>query len=90
MVAQASPAQTKPSNNLVPVTSMSQAAYFMMKGLKLHKGSRTGYRNEFEFVLEDPDRRIEKLRMEFLSSEARAFDHQVRDLRALVSARRSS
>ena len=69
------------------VTSMSQAAYFITRGLKLVSGKKKpGNPKEFVFVFEDPKNCIEQLAMDFLSSESRAFDHAVRDLRALVNA----
>lgn len=72
---------------LTTVTSMSQAAYLMINGLKLVSGRKDGLRKkEFVFLFEDPDDRVETLAMDFLTSESRQFDHAVRDLRALVNA----
>lgn len=80
---------TASNDDFVTITSMSQAAYFVIRGLKLVSGRRTDRRNEFSFTFEDPNRQAEQLSMDFLSSECRAFDHAVRDLRALTSARRT-
>jgi hypothetical protein len=70
------------------VTSLSIAAFLMMKGIKLVSGKRSAEDSrEFEFIFEDPKGQIEQLSIEFLSSECRKFDDSVRHLRSLVSAR---
>lgn len=75
------------AQNIVAVKSMSLAAWFITKGLRLVSGKRQLDRpKEFEFLFEDPEQRIEKLAMEFMTSECRSFDHAVRDLRGLVNA----
>lgn len=63
---------------------LSIAAYLMLKGLKLKtaiRDSKEGTR--FTFHIDDPDFKADEYTVEFLSSESKKFDDQVRALKTL-------
>lgn len=72
--------------------NMSLAAYLLMNDLELVKASRVRRRDqrgpEFHFVFMDPEKKADKLSLEFISSESRKFDDCIRQIRSLTNTRR--
>jgi len=59
---------------------MGLAAYMLMNKLLLVKAKRLD-NGRSEFVIRDPERRWPQLAVDWVNSEARAFDDQVRSLK---------
>jgi hypothetical protein len=69
--------------NIFTTSDLALAAYMVMKSLNLVSARRLES-GRFEFRMEDPEVRAEKLALEFVSSEFAQYDNQIRALKKLL------
>ena len=69
--------------NIFTTSDLALAAYMALKGLKLVSAQKLPS-GRFEFKLEDPDSKAERLSIEYVGSEFCQFDNQVRSLKKLL------
>jgi len=66
-------------------SDLALAAYLKLNGLKFVKGNRDG---KFQFVFEDPENKAEDLAIEFVNSEFRKFDDEIRSLKKIIYSKK--
>lgn len=66
-------------------SDIALAAYLKLKGLKLVQCGRDG---KFQFVFEDPDNRAEELALEFVNSDIRKYDDEIRSLKKVIYSKK--
>lgn len=62
-------------------SDIALAAYLKLKGLRLIECSRG---EKFNFVFEDPDSRAKELEIEFINSDMRKYDDEMRSLKKMI------
>ena len=62
-------------------SDIALAAYLKLKGLKLVSCSR---QDKFVFEFEDPEDNAEKLALDFVNSEIRKYDDEMRSLKKII------
>jgi len=68
-------------------SDMALAAYLKLKGLKLIKCGRDG---KFQFTFEDPGEVAEDLALEFVNSDIRKYDDEIRSLKKVIYSKNNS
>ena len=66
-------------------SDIALAAYIKLKGLKLVQCSRDG---KFQFVFEDPEGKAEDLALEFVNSDIRKYDDEIRSLKKVIYSKK--
>lgn len=66
-------------------SDMALAAYLKLKGLKLVLCER---QDKFIFEFEDDDDIADKLALEFINSECRKFDDEMRSLKKIIYSKK--
>jgi hypothetical protein len=66
-------------------SDIALAAYLKLKGLKLVQCSRDG---KFQFVFEDPENKAEDLALEFVNSDIRKYDDEIRSLKKVIYSKK--
>jgi len=66
-------------------SDIALAAYLKLKGLKLVQCSRDG---KFQFVFEDPENQAEDLALEFVNSDIRKYDDEIRSLKKVIYSKK--
>ena len=67
-------------------SDIALAAYLKLRGLNLVECGRRD--NKFLFVFEDPEDKAGKLSLEFVNSETRRFDDEMRSLKKVIYSKR--
>jgi hypothetical protein len=67
-------------------SDIALAAYLKLKGLRL---TECGRGDKFNFVFEDPDSQAESLAIEFVNSDMRKYDDEVRSLKKIIYSKNS-
>lgn len=62
-------------------SDIALAAYLKLQGLRLIECGRG---NKFSFVFEDPNSQAEQLAIEFINSDIRRYDDEVRSLKKII------
>lgn len=70
------------ASNQFSTNDLSLAAYLMMKGCALLGAKKLG--KSYTFTLDVADKDVNKLKIEFINSEASKFDAAVRDLKKIM------
>lgn len=63
---------------------LALATYMKLKGLPVVRATRRN-RHDFEFLFRDPDNRWDELTIEFVNSDCRRYDDEMRSLKKLAS-----
>ncbi len=66
-------------------SDIALAAYLKLKGLKLIECSRG---DKFNFVFEDDDEQAGVLSLEFINSEIRKYDDEMRSLKKIIYSKK--
>jgi hypothetical protein len=72
-------------NNMIKTYTTSDiaiAAYFKLQGLLLVECDRQN--NKFRFVFEDPNDYAGKLELDFINSDMRRYDDEMRSLKKII------
>jgi hypothetical protein len=69
------------TTNKYTTSDIALAAYLKLKGLKLTHCTRA---DKFVFEFEDPEELAEDMAMEFVNSECRKFDDEMRSLKKII------
>jgi len=70
--------------NLTYTTSdLSLAAFLSMRGLEIQKAVKLSG-GRFEFILDDPEARAERLSLEYVNSDFSKFDGQIRLIKKIL------
>ena len=73
------------NGKVVETEELALASYFKMKGVKLTSYEQSKERKgKVRFVFFDKKDECEKLEIEFLNSECKKFDSEIRDLKKLL------
>lgn len=70
--------------NKYTTSDIALAAYLKLKGLKLINCTRA---DKFVFEFEDPEELAEDMAIEFVNSECRKFDDEMRSLKKIIYSR---
>jgi hypothetical protein len=74
--------KTMENKSLIYETSdIALAAYLKLKGLVLLKCERD---KKFCFVFDDPENKAEELAIEFINSDMRRYDDEIRSLKKII------
>lgn len=68
-------------NTNFKTSNIALAAYLKLKGLRLTECSRD---DKFCFVFEDPDGVAKELEIEFVNSDMRKYDDEMRSLKNMI------
>ena len=71
--------------NTYATSDIALAAYLKLKGLILIEYNRN---DKFNFVFEDPEELAESLAMNFVNSEIRKYDDEIRSLKKIIYSRK--
>lgn len=72
--------------NKYTTSDIALAAYLKLKDLKLVHCTRA---DKFVFEFEDPEERGEEMALEFVNSECRKFDDEMRSLKKIIYSKNS-
>lgn len=67
--------------NIYRTSDIALAAYLKLKGLRLVTCSREA---KFNFVFEDPDNMADQLAIDFINSDMRKYDDEMRSLKKII------
>ena len=67
-------------------SDIALAAYLKLQGLRLVECGRA---DKFNFVFDDPDDRAEQLAIEFINSDMRKYDDEMRSLKKIIYSKNS-
>tara|TARA_B100001287_G_C22640730_1_gene509982 strand:+ start:824 stop:1051 length:228 start_codon:yes stop_codon:yes gene_type:complete len=70
-------------NNIFQTSDLALAAYMVTKGMKLLKADRKP-NGRYHFEIEDPNRKADEYKMEFINSEFYKFDNNLKTLKKMV------
>ncbi len=70
-------------NNIFQTSDLALAAYMVTKGMRLLKAERKPS-GRYHFEIEDPDRKADEYKMEFINSEFYKFDNNLKTLKKMV------
>jgi hypothetical protein len=70
------------SKNIYSTSDLALAAYLKLKGLKLVGAKKNNKR--FDFTFEDPDDRAGEIALEFVNSDMRRYDDEIRSLKKII------
>lgn len=71
--------------NTYTTSDIALAAYLRLKGLALLECSNEG--PKFRFLFEDPDNQAQDLALEFINSDFRRYDDEMRSLKKVLYSR---
>jgi hypothetical protein len=66
-------------------SDIALAAYFKLKGLKLIKCGRG---DKFHFIFEDSENKAEQFALDFINSDMRKYDDEMRSLKKIIYSRK--
>lgn len=76
---------TKILDNRYITSDIALAAYLKLRGLILVECSRE---DKFNFVFEDPDNEAESLALDFINSDMRRYDDEMRSLKKIIYSKK--
>lgn len=76
---------TKILDNRYITSDIALAAYLKLRGLILVECSRE---DKFNFVFEDPDNEAESLALDFVNSDMRRYDDEMRSLKKIIYSKK--
>jgi hypothetical protein len=72
-------------SNTYTTSDIALAAFLKLKGLVLVECSRE---DKFHFAFSDPDNQAEKLAIEFINSDMRKYDDEMRSLKKVIYSKK--
>ena len=76
--------------NVKTTTDLALMAFYLLRGLELVRATRKGESDQYVFHYDDPEDRAENLRIEWINSDLKRFDNEVRTLKKLTNENRRS
>jgi hypothetical protein len=73
------------NENNFETSNIALAAYLKLKGLRLIKCSRD---DKFNFIFEDPGGQAKDLEIEFVNSDMRKYDDEMRSLKNIIYSKK--
>jgi len=73
-------------NETYTTSDIALAAYLKLQGLRLIECGRG---DKFNFVFEDPGNKAEMLAIEFINSDMRKYDDEMRSLKKIIYSKNS-